>query len=170
MSGNFPPMTRNVKITSQMGVNLECTMVQNDQESSTGPVVRLFAYLLPPLSHSLALFCSLRSRTPLRSFICSLAHSITHSLTRTLTPKLIKKWMIQCFIIRLFRSIVAWLEKAGSWKLCASTSIQFIHLVNFVNFVNSVTLSLCHFANRHGTMRTEFTNVFIVRLSFSDFF
>ena len=39
---------------------------------STGPLTRPLA----PLTHSLALHCSLRSRAPLRSFIRSLVHSL----------------------------------------------------------------------------------------------
>ena len=35
---------------------------------------------LAPLTHSLAPHCSLRSRAPLRSFVCSLAYSLTPEL------------------------------------------------------------------------------------------
>ena len=48
---------------------------------STGPLTRLFACLLAPLTHSLAQDCSLRSRPPLPSLIRSLAH-FAHSLAR----------------------------------------------------------------------------------------
>ena len=47
---------------------------------STGPLARPFARSLAPLTHSLAPYCSLRSRAPLRSFVRSLAHSLTPEL------------------------------------------------------------------------------------------
>ena len=52
-----------------------------NQDVSTGPLARPFACLLVPLTRSLAPDCSLRSRPPLRSFICSLAH-FAHSFAR----------------------------------------------------------------------------------------
>ena len=50
---------------------------KNDYEInalSTGPFAVSFARLLAPLTHLLALHCSLHSRTPLRLFVCLLAH------------------------------------------------------------------------------------------------
>ena len=47
---------------------------------STGPLTRLFARLLAPLTRLLAPPCSLCSRAPLRSLVCSLVH-FAHSLT-----------------------------------------------------------------------------------------
>ena len=51
------------------------------RDVSTEPLARPFARLLPPLTHSLALDCSLCSRPPLRSLIRSLAH-FAHSIAR----------------------------------------------------------------------------------------
>ena len=47
----------------------------------TGPLARPFARSLAPLTRSLALDCSLRSRPPLRSLVRSLTH-FAHSLAR----------------------------------------------------------------------------------------
>ena len=52
-----------------------------NKDCSTGPLARPFARLLAPLTRSLAPDCSLRSRPPLRSLVCSLAH-FAHSLAR----------------------------------------------------------------------------------------
>ena len=52
-----------------------------NRDASTGPLARPFARSLALLTRSLAPDCSLRSRLPLRSLICSLAHS-AHSLAR----------------------------------------------------------------------------------------
>ena len=52
-----------------------------NQNVSTGPLACPFARSLAPLTHSLAPPCLLRSRIPLRSFVCSLAHFI-HSQAR----------------------------------------------------------------------------------------
>ena len=50
-------------------------LVKN-QDVSTGPLARPFARSLAPLTRSLAPDCSLCSRPPLRSLICSLARSL----------------------------------------------------------------------------------------------
>ena len=47
---------------------------------STGPFTRPLAHSLAPLTHSLALHCSLRSRAPLRSVVRSLAHTLAIEL------------------------------------------------------------------------------------------
>ena len=52
-----------------------------NSDMSTGPLACPFAHARAPLTHSLAPPCSLRSRAPLHSFVCSLAH-FTHSLAR----------------------------------------------------------------------------------------
>jgi len=57
---------------------LWCKITRNP-DLSTGPHARPLARLLAPLSHSLALHCLLRSHTPLRSFVCSLAYSLSSS-------------------------------------------------------------------------------------------
>ena len=44
------------------------------RDASTGPLACPFARSLAPLTRSLAPDCSLRSRPPLRSLVCSLAH------------------------------------------------------------------------------------------------
>ena len=52
-----------------------------NRDVSTGPLARPFACSLAPLTRSLAPDCSLRSRSPLRSLVRSLAH-FAHSLAR----------------------------------------------------------------------------------------
>ena len=47
----------------------------------TGPLAHPFARLLAPLTRLLERDCSLRSRPPLRSLVCSLTH-FAHSLAR----------------------------------------------------------------------------------------
>ena len=47
---------------------------------STGSFAPPLARSLAPLTHSLAPHCSLRSRAPLRPFVCSLAHSLAPEL------------------------------------------------------------------------------------------
>ena len=62
-------------------VQLRHSTVGQNQDVSTGPLARRFARSLAPLTRSLAPDCSLRSRPPLGSFVCSLAH-FTHYLAR----------------------------------------------------------------------------------------
>ena len=50
-----------------------------NREASTGPLACLFAPSLAPLTLLIAPHCSLRSRTPLHSFIHSLIHSLSSS-------------------------------------------------------------------------------------------
>ena len=57
------------------------SITANNTDCSTGPLARPFARSLAPLTRSLASDCSLRSRPPLRSLVCSLAH-FAHSLAR----------------------------------------------------------------------------------------
>ena len=52
---------------------LWCRIIKNT-DWSTGPLARPFACSLAPLTHSLALYYSLRLRAPLRSLVHSLAH------------------------------------------------------------------------------------------------
>ena len=52
-----------------------------NRDISTGPLARPFTPSLAPLTRSLARDCSLRSRPPLRSLVCSLTH-FAHSLAR----------------------------------------------------------------------------------------
>ena len=81
---------------------------ENDHQidaQNTGPFAPPFARLLAPLIHSLALHCSLCSRTPLRSFVCSLAHSIT--------PELMGKWFMSMNWMRRFHII--W---TNCWVCC----------------------------------------------------
>ena len=56
--------------------------ITKNPDVSTGPLARLFVRSLTPLTHSLAPFCSLCSRAPLRSFVRSLTYSLTHSRAR----------------------------------------------------------------------------------------
>ena len=65
---------------------------------TTGPLARPFARLLALLIHSLAPHYLLRSRATLCSFIRSL----------TLTSELVGNWIIWCWDIRLFWTIVKW--------------------------------------------------------------
>ena len=62
-----------------------------------GPLARLFARSLAPLTHLLAPDCSLRSRPPLRSLVCLLVH-FAHSLARGI----VNDWMA---ILSVFFSI-----------------------------------------------------------------
>ena len=68
-----------------MGTNRRSCPLQSgtnkNRDVRTGPLARPFACSLAPLTRSFALDCSLRSRPPLRSLVCLLAH-FTHSLTR----------------------------------------------------------------------------------------
>ena len=57
----------------------------------------LLARMPAPLTHSLPLHCSLRSRGPLRSFVRPLAHS--------LAPELIGKWFISMNRMHQFNDI-----------------------------------------------------------------
>ena len=57
------------------------SITAKNTDCSTGPLARPFARSLAPLTRSLAPDCSLRSRPPLRSLVCSLAH-FAHSLAR----------------------------------------------------------------------------------------
>ena len=53
-----------------------------NRDVSTGPLARSFAHSIEPLTRSLAPDCSLCSRPPLRSLVCSFAHfpHFPHSL------------------------------------------------------------------------------------------
>ena len=66
---------------------------------SAGPLTRRFISSLAPLTHLLALPCSLCSHAPLRSLVCSLAH-FTHSLARGK----VNDWMA---VYSVFSSILA---------------------------------------------------------------
>ena len=57
------------------------SITAKNTDRSTGPLARPFARSRAPLTRSLAPDCSLRSRPPLRSLVCSLAH-FAHSLAR----------------------------------------------------------------------------------------
>ena len=63
----------------------------------TGSFAPLLASSLEPLTHSLRPHCSLRSRSPLRSFVRSLAHS--------LAPKLMGKKFLSIERMRRFHTI-----------------------------------------------------------------
>ena len=55
------------------------SITAKNTDCSTGPLACPFIRSLAPLTRSLAPDCSLRSRPPLRSLVCSLAH-FAHSL------------------------------------------------------------------------------------------
>ena len=57
------------------------SITAKNTKCSTGPLARLFARSVAPLTRSLAPDCSLRLHPPLRSFVRSLAH-FAHSLAR----------------------------------------------------------------------------------------
>ena len=65
---------------------LDVMLMQSNRDVSTAPLACPLARSLAPLSRLLPLHCSLRSRTPLRSFVLALAHS--------LAPQLMGKWFM----------------------------------------------------------------------------
>ena len=83
-----------------------------NQDVSTGPLARSFALpfarLLAPLTHSLALDCSLRSRPPLHSLVRSLAH-FAHSLARGT----VNDWMAILSVFFFLFSTIVQGEKIG---------------------------------------------------------
>ena len=92
----------------------DCTVILNrkNRDVSTGPLAPPFACSLAPLTRSLALDCSLRSRPPLRSLVRSLAH-FAHSLAhfaQSLARGTVKDEMaILCFF--LFSTIAGWRDR-----------------------------------------------------------
>ena len=72
-------------------------------DESTGPLARLFARSLAPLTRSLAPPCLLRSRATLCSFGCLLAHSLTPELV----GKCISRWLLcLCFFFYLAHNAI----------------------------------------------------------------
>ena len=69
-----------IKADRFRGFKAVCTMVQCNQESRSSSSVRSSVHSHVPLTHSLALHCSLPSRAPNCSLVCSLAHSLTSEL------------------------------------------------------------------------------------------
>ena len=53
--------------------------ITGNRDVNAGPLARPFAHLLAPLTHSLAPYYTLHSRTPLGSFVRLLAHSLPSS-------------------------------------------------------------------------------------------
>ena len=83
-------------------------------DCSTGPLARPLAHSLAPLTHLLALDCSLRPRPPLRSLVRSLSH-FAHSLT-LLTPSLVGKCIIRwlfCLCFFPFSTVVLSRERTN---------------------------------------------------------
>ena len=79
------------------------SITAKNTDCSTGPLARLLAHSLAPLTHSLAPDCSLLSRPPLHSLVRSLAH-LAHSLARGK----VNDWMvIYSVFFYLFCTIVS---------------------------------------------------------------
>ena len=97
------PTGRRVNPTAKRAFTNYCrgTVIHNfgNQDDRIGPLTRPLTRSLAPLTHSLAAHCSLRSRAPLRSFVCSLAHS--------LTPELMGKWFLSKNLMRQFHTVSA---------------------------------------------------------------
>ena len=65
----------------KMGARAQWARSTKSPDESVGPFTRPFARLLVLLTYSFAPHCSLCSRAPLRSLVCSLAH-FAHSRAR----------------------------------------------------------------------------------------
>ena len=108
----FPPKVRNGEKqlhheAEQNSIAL-WSGINKNQDVSTGPLARPFARSLAPLTRLLAPDCSLRSRPPLRTLVCSLAH-FAHSLA-------CGKMNFRCLKMTWFCAIVEW-GKGGKKRL-----------------------------------------------------
>ena len=102
-----------------------CTLGRMTTESTRTVLDHSLLHLLAPLTHLLASHCSLGSRAPLHSFVCSLTHSVAHG-------KEVFVYGMTAPISHSFNPLCVDFIQFQPTALCVCISHSFLSLANFV--------------------------------------